>query len=421
MKKKHIISAGKRLLKSKIKLIKEGNDKVLYSAVVLDSDARSHLLNIVKNYVEIPFNWKKIAHHMTIVFKEGLPESLKDDLDKRVPLTLKNIGISDDAIAVEVSGYPSKNKIPHVTIAIPQDGKPFNSNLITDWKPIEEDIVIYGKVSEIKPNMLKEEQLKFNSDKTQTLDNKNNRRLLNLVSKQFNLNFKYNDYSKPIIAQMRREGIPRFMDEILDLDYQKIVDLCWLIFLNGKIDYLNDPLKTNETFYVYELGYYSDIYSEEEEVEGECSGCDGYGTINDECQTCQGAGVYDYTGEGEEECADCYGGGDVENDCWECQGSGTLYYNEDEYHVAEETLILYSNEPNLDKPIVGKTLFEKWYEDNEALLITMQKRWEDTASSWVREELEDREDTVSYYQPQGEIYLNNIRFRTYFGNLLEIG
>ena len=89
MKKKHIIAAGKNLLKSKIKLIKEGEEKVLYSAVVLDDDARSHLINIVKNYVEIPFNWKKIAHHMTIVFKEGLPPNLKDDIGNRVPLTLK--------------------------------------------------------------------------------------------------------------------------------------------------------------------------------------------------------------------------------------------------------------------------------------------------------------------------------------------
>ena len=114
MKKKHIIAAGKNLLKSKIRLIKEGEEKVLYSAVVLDDDARSHLFNIVKKYVEIPFNWRKIAHHMTIVFKEGLPPNLKDDIGNRVPLTLKKIGISEDAIAVEVDGYPSKNKIPHI-------------------------------------------------------------------------------------------------------------------------------------------------------------------------------------------------------------------------------------------------------------------------------------------------------------------
>lgn len=149
MKKKHIISSGRELVKKKIIKITEGTKRVLYSAVVLDDDARTHLLNLVKNYVEIPFNWKKIAHHMTIVFGEGLPENLKDDLGKRVPLKLKSVGMSDDAIAVQVEGYPSKNKIPHITIAIPQDGKPYNSNLITDWRAIDEDLILYGKVTEI--------------------------------------------------------------------------------------------------------------------------------------------------------------------------------------------------------------------------------------------------------------------------------
>jgi len=149
MKKKHIISSGRELVKKKIIKITEGTKRVLYSAVVLDDDARTHLLNLVKNYVEIPFNWKKIAHHMTIVFGEGLPENLKDDLGKRVPLKLKSVGMSDDAIAVQVEGYPSKNKIPHITIAIPQDGKPYNSNLITDWRAIDEDFILYGKVTEI--------------------------------------------------------------------------------------------------------------------------------------------------------------------------------------------------------------------------------------------------------------------------------
>lgn len=151
MKKKHIISSGRELVKKKIIKITEGTKRVLYSAVVLDDDARTHLLNLVKNYVEIPFNWKKIAHHMTIVFGEGLPENLKDDLGKRVPLKLKSVGMSDDAIAVQVEGYPSKNKIPHITIAIPQDGKPYNSNLITDWRVIDEDLILYGKVTEIMP------------------------------------------------------------------------------------------------------------------------------------------------------------------------------------------------------------------------------------------------------------------------------
>ena len=149
MKKKHIIESGHNLIKNKFKFIQENKEKILYSAVVLDEDARDHLIKLVGDYVDIPFTWKKIAHHMTIIFKEGLPEQLKDDLGKRVHLHLKNIGVSDDAIAVEVEGYPSTKEIPHITVAIPKDGKPADSNSITDWRPIEEDIILKGKVSEI--------------------------------------------------------------------------------------------------------------------------------------------------------------------------------------------------------------------------------------------------------------------------------
>jgi len=124
--------------------------KILYSAVVLDEDARDHLIKLVGDYVDIPFTWKKLANHMTIIFKEGLPEQLKDDLGKRVHLHLKNIGVSDDAIAVEVEGYPSTKDIPHITVAIPKDGKPVNSNYIRDWRPIEEDIILKGKVTEVR-------------------------------------------------------------------------------------------------------------------------------------------------------------------------------------------------------------------------------------------------------------------------------
>ena len=149
MKKKHIIEAGVRLIKKKSKFIKEGKNKVLYSAVVLDDDARDHLLMLVKNYVDIPLHWNKMGEHMTIVFKESLPPLLKDDLGKRVSLLVKKVGVSEDAIAVEVEGYPTTKDIPHITIAIPPDGKPVNSNYITDWRPIDEDIILKGKVSEI--------------------------------------------------------------------------------------------------------------------------------------------------------------------------------------------------------------------------------------------------------------------------------
>lgn len=129
--------------------INESTANLLYSAVVLDDDDQDNLIMFVDDYVDIPLNWKKIAHHMTMGFKQPVPEHLRDDIGKTVQLTVKEIGVSEDAIAVKVDGYPSSNKIPHVTIAIPKDGKPFHSNLITDWRPVDEEIIIKGKVREI--------------------------------------------------------------------------------------------------------------------------------------------------------------------------------------------------------------------------------------------------------------------------------
>ena len=129
--------------------LNESTGNILYSAVVLDDDDKDNLTMFVEDYVDIPLNWKKIAHHMTMGFKEHVPQHLRDDIGKTVQLTVKEIGVSEDAIAVKVDGYHSNNKIPHVTIAIPKDGKPYNSNLITDWKPVDEEIIIKGKVKEI--------------------------------------------------------------------------------------------------------------------------------------------------------------------------------------------------------------------------------------------------------------------------------
>jgi len=118
---------------------------VLYSCVLLDNQSRTTLLDMIGD--RIPEGWKVIAHHMTINLGE-----LKDktDLGKQVTLTVEEIGLSDMAMAVKVSGYSSKNEIPHITVAInPDGGKPAMSNQITKWQPIKK-FMIGGVVTEIK-------------------------------------------------------------------------------------------------------------------------------------------------------------------------------------------------------------------------------------------------------------------------------
>ena len=64
---------------------------------------------------------------------------------------VKEIGISEMAIAVKVEGFDTNNDIPHITLAVNSDagGKPVMSNQITNWRPISFSLNLTGKVEEI--------------------------------------------------------------------------------------------------------------------------------------------------------------------------------------------------------------------------------------------------------------------------------
>jgi hypothetical protein len=133
-------------IKEVMGVINEDDKKTIsYSAVVLDHESSELLLN--KFNGEIPDGWKKYAHHMTI----ALGKAIEDEnlLGSSQILTVTQIGKSDMVIAVRVEGFPSKNKIPHVTLAVnPEGGKPFMSNKIEEWKDIE-PFEITGEVRNI--------------------------------------------------------------------------------------------------------------------------------------------------------------------------------------------------------------------------------------------------------------------------------
>jgi len=133
-------------IKEMMGVINEDDKKTIsYSVVVLDHESSELLLN--KFNGEIPDGWKKYAHHMTI----ALGKAIEDEnlLGSSQILTVTQIGKSDMVIAVRVEGFPSKNKIPHVTLAVnPEGGKPFMSNKIEEWKDIE-PFEITGEVRNI--------------------------------------------------------------------------------------------------------------------------------------------------------------------------------------------------------------------------------------------------------------------------------
>lgn len=138
-----------------VKKILEAKDmykkKILYSAVVLDSESKTAL---IEHFTPIlPEGWKIFCHHMTIVFGKGLED--KNEIGKEVELTVTELGSNDMAIAVRVDGYPTTNAIPHITIAInvAHGGTPNMAKGITNWDKVDlgNTLKLYGTVTEVTP------------------------------------------------------------------------------------------------------------------------------------------------------------------------------------------------------------------------------------------------------------------------------
>lgn len=82
--------------------------------------------------------------HKSICIKNWLDYLLKSD-NNQTKLLLSHVGYSDKAMAFKVMSYPKDmnvyeicfNKIPHITIGTYKDGKPVDSNSITEWHEIK--------------------------------------------------------------------------------------------------------------------------------------------------------------------------------------------------------------------------------------------------------------------------------------------
>ncbi|MBC8303195.1 MAG: hypothetical protein H8E55_46495 [Pelagibacterales bacterium] len=121
--------------------------RISYSGIILDADSKSKLLDVIPEELIERYD-DVISHHMTI--NMGALED-KTDLGKEVGIVATHIGRSDKALAVKVSGYPSKNRTPHVTVAVnrKKGGSPKDSNEIQEWQPLSEGVYLRGRVEEV--------------------------------------------------------------------------------------------------------------------------------------------------------------------------------------------------------------------------------------------------------------------------------
>lgn len=126
---------------------KTSSKKVSYSAVVLDQNSATSLIQKMKPF--IPEDWKVIAHHMTI----GMGElKNKEEIDKEVELQVTGWAKDQNVLAVLVSGYDRQDGlVPHITVAVNEAGgaKPKDSNKLSGWQPLSAQINLNGIVKEV--------------------------------------------------------------------------------------------------------------------------------------------------------------------------------------------------------------------------------------------------------------------------------
>ena len=125
------------------------NNKIAYSAVVLDDRSRQRLIERFKD--QIPEGYEIVAHHMTINMGEIKPEYEKY-IGMPIRLTVNDVAIDDKVMAIGVEGFYSDNKKPHITIAVNKanGGKPVMSNNLTNWERLKRPLFISGKVTEVE-------------------------------------------------------------------------------------------------------------------------------------------------------------------------------------------------------------------------------------------------------------------------------
>lgn len=153
-----LLQQDKSVLEIKtVDLLKQKKPIIEFTAVIIEDEFErkkiSDVYDSLKKQGLIPswftrptFKDGTLDYHMTIKLGE-LPIGFKKDIDKDVTLNIETFGISNNAVALGVSGeYFSDNKYQHITLAF--KGFPKYSKNITEWKPLKEPFKVKGIIKE---------------------------------------------------------------------------------------------------------------------------------------------------------------------------------------------------------------------------------------------------------------------------------
>lgn len=131
------------------------NKDILYVGIELKEESKDRLIRIfdLLNPWDNNDEWKVICHHSTIAYGKSVNSILDwvyNNEGIEVELTAYKFGFNDKACAVEVRPnieMPYINNIKHITLAVNKtnNGKPVDSNTITDWSKLN-SIKLSGNV-----------------------------------------------------------------------------------------------------------------------------------------------------------------------------------------------------------------------------------------------------------------------------------
>lgn len=124
-----------------------------YFGLFLDTDTKNRLMDILTDNIDynIALNVadRIFIDHCTLLHVSQLHGNseiynyLKGYVGEEFQIVINGVGISGKAMAfrVDKKSVVCVNDIPHITIATFREGKPVDSNEITNWKNIEPIII----------------------------------------------------------------------------------------------------------------------------------------------------------------------------------------------------------------------------------------------------------------------------------------
>ena len=119
----------------------------MYVALVLDNESQKILEEEFKE--RFPNDWSVICHHMTINMGDAKTSPAAHMIGQEAKLQAITFAKDDKVCAVGVqTEVPSTNERKHVTIAVNNvGGKPYLSNRLETWVPLDKKIELKGKIT----------------------------------------------------------------------------------------------------------------------------------------------------------------------------------------------------------------------------------------------------------------------------------